>query len=162
MTDQSPPEQPPETLPRLGEIGLTNFAPYLMNRIMGRYNASLREEMAGLGLTTPKMRALAVLSVIEGPLIRELAVYSVVEQSTLSRSLDQLAAEGLIRREADAADSRATRIFITEAGRTAFETLWPHMSEAHSRMFRGIPPEERRAFVGTLQKMLANIRKHEI
>jgi len=162
MTDQSPPERPPHSLPRLGEIGLTNYAPYLMNRIMGRYNASLREEMAGLGLTTPKMRALAVLSVIEGPLIRELAVYSVVEQSTLSRALDQLAGEGLIRREADTTDSRATRIFITEAGRIAFETLWPRMAEAHSRMFRGIPDEERRAFVGTLQKMLTNIRKHEI
>jgi DNA-binding MarR family transcriptional regulator len=162
MTDQSPPEKPPSALPRLGEIGLTNYAPYLMNRIMGRYNASLRDEMAEQGLTTPKMRALAVLSVIEGPLIRELAVYSVVEQSTLSRALDQLAAEGLIRREADASDSRATRIFITEAGRTAFEALWPRMAEAHARMFRGIPDEERRAFVGTLQKMLTNIRKHEI
>lgn len=162
MTDQSPPERPPSTVPRLGEIGLTNYAPYLMNRIMGRYNASLRDEMAEQGLTTPKMRALAVLSVIEGPLIRELAVYSVVEQSTLSRALDQLAGEGLIRREADASDSRATRIFITESGRTAFETLWPRMAEAHARMFRGIPDEERRAFVGTLQKMLTNIRKHEI
>ena len=162
MTDQSPPEKPPATLPRLGEIGLTNYAPYLMNRIMGRYNASLRDEMAGLGLTTPKMRALAVLSVIEGPLIRELAVYSVVEQSTLSRALDQLAGEGLVRREADATDSRATRVFITEAGRTTFETLWPRMAEAQARMFRGIPEEERRAFVATLQKMLTNIRKHEI
>ena len=162
MTDQSPPEKPPSSLPRLGEIGLTNYAPYLMNRIMGRYNASLRDEMAGLGLTTPKMRALAVLSVIEGPLIRELAVYSVVEQSTLSRALDQLAGEGLIRREADATDSRATRVYITETGRTTFETLWPRMAEAQARMFRGIPEEERRAFVATLQKMLTNIRKHEI
>ena len=162
MTDQSPPDRPPAALPRLGEIGLTNYAPYLMNRIMGRYNASLRDEMAGLGLTTPKMRALAVLSVIEGPLIRELAVYSVVEQSTLSRALDQLAGDGLIRREADAADSRATRVFITEAGRTTFETLWPRMVEAQARMFRGIPEEERRTFVATLQKMLTNIRKHEI
>ena len=162
MTDQSPPEKPPASLPRLGEIGLTNYAPYLMNRIMGRYNASLRDEMAGLGLTTPKMRALAVLSVIEGPLIRELAVYSVVEQSTLSRALDQLAGEGLIRREADATDSRATRVDITETGRTTFETLWPRMAEAQARMFRGIPEEERRAFVATLQKMLTNIRKHEI
>ncbi|WP_374436474.1 MarR family winged helix-turn-helix transcriptional regulator [Tabrizicola sp.] len=162
MTDQSPPEKPPETLPQLGEIGLTNYAPYLMNRIMGRYNASLRDEMADLGLTTPKMRALAVLSVIEGPLIRELAVYSVVEQSTLSRALDQLAAEGLIRRESDASDSRATRVFITETGRARFQTLWPRMAEAHDRMFRGIPADERRAFVGTLQKMLTNIRKHEI
>ena len=108
------------------------------------------------------MRSLAVLSVIDGPLIRELAVYSVVEQSTLSRALDQLAEGGLIRRETDAADSRATRVYITEAGRSHFETLWPRMAEAQERMFRGIGPEERRAFVGTLQKMLANIRKHEI
>ncbi|MBL9055862.1 MAG: MarR family transcriptional regulator [Rhodobacteraceae bacterium] len=157
MNDESPP-----AAPRLGEIGLTNYAPYLMNRIMGRYNASLREEMAQLGLSTPKMRALAVLSVIEGPLIRELAIYAVVEQSTLSRALDQLQADGLIRRETDAEDSRATRVFITEAGRASFETLWPHMAAAQDRMFRGIPDTEKRAFVGTLQKMLANIRKHEI
>ncbi len=157
MNDETPiPAQ------RLGEIGLANFAPYLMNRIMGRYNASLRDEMAGLGLSTPKMRALAVLSVIDAPLIRELAVYTVTDPSTLSRALDQLQAEGLIRREADASDSRAVRVLLTEPGRAAFETLWPHMAAAHARMFRGIPEEERRAFVGTLQKMLTNIRKHEI
>jgi DNA-binding MarR family transcriptional regulator len=154
-------DQPPITA-RLGEIGLSNFAPYLMNRIMGRYNASLREEMAELGLSTPKMRALAVLAVIEGPLIRELAVYAVVETSTLSRALDQLVTDGLVRRETDASDSRATRVFITEPGRTAFEQLWPHMARTYARMFRGIPDDERRAFVGTLQKMLINIRKHEI
>lgn len=152
----------PTPMQRLGEIGLTNFAPYLMNRIMGRYNASLREEMASLGLTTPKMRALAVLSVVEAPLIRELAVFTVTDPSTLSRALDQLQAEGMVRREADSADSRAVRVYITEAGRAAFEQLWPHMAVAQARMFRGIPEDERRAFVGTLQKMLANIRKHEI
>jgi DNA-binding MarR family transcriptional regulator len=155
-------DETPIPVPKLGEIGLQNFAPYLMNRIMGRYNASLRDEMAAMGLTTPKMRALAVLSVIEGPLIRELSVYAITEQSTLSRALDALAGEGLIRRESDASDSRGTRVYITDAGRAAFEVLWPHMAAAHGRMFRGIPDEERRAFVGTLQKMLANIRKHEI
>jgi DNA-binding MarR family transcriptional regulator len=160
MTDQTPVDRP-DTLPRLGEIGLSNYPPYLMNRIMGRYNAAMREEMGKLGLTTPKMRALAVLSVIEGPTIRELAVYAVVEQSTLSRALDQLAADGLIRREADPADSRATRVFATETGRATFETLWPHMAAANARMFRGIPEAERRAFTGTLQKLLLNIRKHD-
>ncbi len=47
MSDETP------IVPRLGEIGLTNFAPYLMNRNMGRYKASLPEEMAGLGLSNP-------------------------------------------------------------------------------------------------------------
>ncbi len=145
--------------PPLAEIGLGNYAPYLMNRIMGRYNASLRAEMADLGLTTPKMRALAVLSVQDGPLVGELSLLTVVEQSTLSRALDQLQAGGMIRREADAADSRAVRVFVTDAGRACFETLWPHMAAAQARMFRGVPEDERRAFVGTLQKMLANIRR---
>lgn len=147
---------------RLGEIGLFNFAPYLMNRIMGRYNASLRDEMGDLGLSTPKMRALAVLSVMDGLLIGELAIYAVVEQSTFSRALDQLVGDGLVRREADANDSRATRVYITDTGRAAFEALWPQMHATYARMFRGIPEDERKAFVGTLQKMLINIRKHEI
>lgn len=158
MKDQLPSEPP---LPRLGEIGLANYAPYLMNRIMGRYNASIRAEMAALGLTTPKMRALAVLSVIDGPLIRDLAVFAVVEASTLSRALDALVADGLVRRAADPDDSRATRIFITDQGRAAFDSLWPQMADSYARMFRGIPEDERRAFVATLQKMLANVRKHE-
>jgi DNA-binding MarR family transcriptional regulator len=158
MNDARPVEA---AVPRLGEIGLQNYAPYLMNRIMGRYNAEIRAEMAALGLTTPKMRALAVLSVIDGIPIRQLAVYAVTEQSTLSRALDQLAAEGLIRRAPDPADSRATRVQITDAGRAAFDALWPHMAAAYARMFRGIPEDERRAFVATLQKIHANIRKHE-
>jgi len=146
---------------RLGEIGLDNFAPYLMNRIMGRYNASVREEMAKLGLTTPQMRSLSVLSVIDGILIRELAVYAVVEQSTLSRAIDTLDRDGLIRRETDAGDSRATRVFLTSAGRQTNDRLWPLLSASYEQMFDGISQEDRRAFVGTLQRMLGNVRKHE-
>lgn len=132
-----------------------------MNRIMGRYNASLREELAKMGLSTPKMRALAVLAVVDGIQIGRLAVYAVVEQSTLSRALESLAVEGLIQRESDPEDSRATRIFLTDAGRRAFERLWPTMAASYEQMFAGIPEDERTAFVATLQKVLTNVRKHE-
>ncbi|MBX3569675.1 MAG: MarR family transcriptional regulator [Rhizobiaceae bacterium] len=147
--------------PRLGEIGLQQFAPYLMNRIMGRYNASLRDDLAALGLTIPKMRALAVLSVVDGLAIGQLAVYAVVEQSTMSRALDALEADGLVRRSTDPADSRSTRVSITDSGRAAFETLWPTMRNSYSRMFAGVAPDEHAAFVATLQKILANVRMHE-
>ena len=146
----------------LADIGLGNFAPYLMNRLMGRYNAGFKERLAGMGLTTPKARSLAVLSVIDGPLIGELSVYTVTEQSTLSRALDQLQEGGLIPRATDPDDSRATRVYITDAGRAVFANLWPHMHAAQERMFRDIPAVERQAFIATLQKMLVNIRKHEI
>jgi DNA-binding MarR family transcriptional regulator len=161
MPAQARPRLVADDGPALAEIGLANYAPYLMNRIMGRYNESLRQEMAQLGLTTPKMRALAVLSVIEAPLAGELAVYAVVEASTLSRALDQLQAEGLIDRTPDPQDSRATRVSITPAGRSVFAELWPHMAAAQAKMFEGIAPADRRAFVGVLGKMLANIRQHD-
>lgn len=147
---------------RLGEIGLENFPPYLMNRIMGRYNAALRDEMSNLGLTTPKMRTLAVLSVIDGLLIRELAIYAVVEVSTLSRALDALERDGLVRRVADKDDSRAVRIHLTPKGRDTHEQLWPHLAGAYRQMFKGISDADQRAFVATLQAILKNVRKHPI
>ena len=150
-----------EELQNLEDIGLENFPPYLMNRIMGRYNASIQKEMATLGLTTPQMRSLAVLATHDGILIGELAVYTVVPQSTLSRALDALDRDGLIRRETDEVDSRATRIFLTDAGHQAYERLWPHMAQSYEAMFFGIDENRKRMFLDTLQLILRNIRKHE-
>ncbi|MCX7561622.1 MarR family transcriptional regulator [Sulfitobacter sp. F26204] len=144
----------------LKEMGLDNFAPYLMNRIIGRYNKALQAEMLGLGLTTSQMRSLAILSVTDGIMIRDLAVYAVVQQSTLSRALDTLEQNDMVRRENDLQDSRATRVFITEAGRETYDRLWPHMSAAYEAMFKGVGESEKQVFVATLQKMLRNIRKH--
>lgn len=146
----------------LGAIGLENFEPYLMNRIMARYNDTLREDIGKLNLTTAKMRTLAVLSVMHGPLIRELSVYAVVEQSTLSRALSSLEKDNLVRRETDANDTRATRIYLTQMGRNAFEDLWPSMSQAYQRMFDGVAPQDRAIFLSTLKQVLGNIRKHPI
>ena len=149
-------------LSSLAEIGLHGYAPYLMNRIMGRYNINLRGEMTSLGISTAKMRALAILSVMNGIQIGKLGIYAVVEQSTLSRALDGLGKDGLVRREIDPEDQRSSRVYLTETGRAAFDQMWPHMADSHDHMFKGIGASEREAFLGTLHKMLANIRKHDI
>ena len=145
----------------LGEIGLDNYAPYLMNRIMGRYNASLREEMSALGLTTPKMRSLAVLAIRDGILIRQLAVYAVVEKSTLSRALDGLLTSGLVHSEIDPDDNRGTRVFITPEGRDVFAKIWPSMAASYGQMFQGISEAEQLGFVATLNRILRNVRKNK-
>ena len=150
-----------EERPRsLGQMGLERFAPYLMNRIMGRYNARLRDALAASGLTTPQMRTLAVLSVAGNLTINELSVYAVIEQSTMSRTLDALEGAGLVRRREDPEDSRARRVTLTEAGREAFERIWPALSAAERGLFEGISEEERDRFVSTLGRILRNVRVH--
>jgi hypothetical protein len=47
----------------LGEIGINQFAPYLMNRIMERWNGNLAEALKLHNMSTTMMRALAVLSI---------------------------------------------------------------------------------------------------
>lgn len=151
-----------QTASTLGQIGLQQFAPYLMNRIMGRYNATMRADLRKQELTVPQVRALAVLSVADGVTINELSVYTVIEQSTMSRTLDALEAQGFVRREASEDDSRVRKIYLTDDGRAEFNRAWPAMHAAFEAMFDGIDDGEYSALIVTLQKMLRNIRKHEI
>ncbi|MBN9045503.1 MAG: MarR family transcriptional regulator [Rhizobiales bacterium] len=146
----------------LGEIGLNSFAPYLMNRIMARYNTSLSEALKPKQMTTVKMRTLSILTITPSATINELSVFAVTEQSTMSRILDSLEEQGYIRREARRDDMRIRDVSITEAGREVFNSAWPIMYESMLQMFADISEDEHHAFVGTLQKMLRNIRKHEI
>jgi len=114
------------------------------------------------GRTVPQVRTLAVLSVSDGVTVGDLAVYTVIEQSTLSRTLDALEAQGLVRRESGETDSRVRKVFLTDEGRAEFNRAWPAMHDAFEAMFDGIDDAEYSALVMTLQKMLRNIRKHDI
>jgi DNA-binding MarR family transcriptional regulator len=151
-----------ERISTLGQIGLQQFAPYLMNRIMGRYNATLRNDLRKHGLTIPQVRALAVLSVMDGVPVNDLSVYTVIEQSTMSRTLDALEAQGLVRREQAETDSRVRKVYLTDEGRAEFGRAWPFMHDVYETMFEGIDDQEYAALIATLHKMLRNIRKHDI
>ncbi len=151
-----------ERISTLGQIGLQQFAPYLMNRIMGRYNATLREDFRRQHRTIPQVRTLAVLSDTDGVTVGDLSVFTVIEQSTLSRTLDTLEAHNLVRREPGETDSRVRKVFLTDEGRAEFGRAWPAMHDAFETMFEGIDDAEYAALVATLQKMLRNIRKHDI
>lgn len=149
-------------LPTLGEIGLNNFAPYLMNRIMARWNTNVAEELRDFDMTTAQMRALAVLSVSSSVTINELSVFAVTEQSTMSRTLDTLEELGYIRRQPRPDDMRVRDVSITVKGRSAFDKVWPKMYGGLLQMFDGVEEDEYRIFLGTLHKVLRNIRKHDI
>ena len=105
------------------------------------------------------MRALAVLSISSPVTINELSAYAVTEQSTMSRTLDILEAQGLVRRQRRAEDMRIRDVSITEEGRAAFERVWPTMHARFQTLFDGVEEEEYRAFTATLLKILRNVAK---
>lgn len=149
------------SMPSLAEIGLNFFVPYLLNRIAASWNTGLASELRSFDLTTPQMRTLAVLGINSGLTINELSTLAVTEQSTMSRTLDTLEARGLVSRRPRASDLRVREVEITAAGRAAFDSFWPVMFRHYEQMFRSIGEDEFSQFVGTLQKVLRNIRLSE-
>ena len=76
----------------------------------------LRAEDVASGLTAPRASALSVL-VFAGPRsIGELAAAEQVRPPTISRLVQELERDGLVRREADATDARVQRVHATAAG----------------------------------------------
>jgi MarR family transcriptional regulator for hemolysin len=146
-------------IPSMGELGLNQFTPYLLNRISADWNSALSDKLRGLGITTTKMRVLAVLSVSPGITINELSVLAVTEQSTMSRTLDALEEQGLIRRQPKTDDMRVREVYVTEAGQALFARLWPVMYGLYERQLRGVGEAEFRAFLSTLHKIMRNARE---
>jgi DNA-binding MarR family transcriptional regulator len=149
-------------IPTLGEIGLDHFAPYLLNRIVARWNADLAEELRDHNLNTIQMRTLAVLSLMSGATVNKLAVYTVTEQSTMSRALDGMERDGLIRRQHRQEDMRVREVHVTEKGRAAFREFWPDMHAAFAKMFTGISELEYETLIRLLTRILRNIRRNDI
>ena len=97
---------------------LEEFTPYLMNRIMARYNKGVESSLKEVGVTVAQMRALAVLAEGGPCTINELSVLTVIKQSTLSRTLDAMEKAGLILRSAQEGDNRYRMISLTDEGET--------------------------------------------
>ena len=149
-----------EKVPSLAEIGLDQFAPYLLNRITNRWNSDLLEVLRRYGLTTRQMRTLAVLLTKDGCTINELATLTVTEQSTMSRALVGMEEKGFVERKSRSADARFNEVHLTTKGRGTFEDFWPAMYWNFRRLFHDIDGKEFRDFNTTLQKILKNIRQH--
>ncbi|MEW5423413.1 MarR family winged helix-turn-helix transcriptional regulator [Amorphus sp. 3PC139-8] len=151
-----------DSTPRtLGEIGLDHFAPYLINRISARWNADMLLRLKEHGLSTLEMRVLAILSVMPGITINELAVFAVTEQSTMSRTLHALEGHGLVTLRRREGDQRVREPYLTSAGREAFRQVWPEMHDSLDRMFAGFSADEYETLITLLTRVLRNIRHHD-
>ncbi len=113
---------------------LPGFVPYLLNRLVREMLRGVDKKFQDRGLTVQKWRVLAVLSDRGSCGFRELTELTAIEPATLSRFVDALVREGLVRRRRSTSDARAVKITLTDRGEVAFtETLpWSWRSRTTS------------------------------
>ena len=145
----------------LENYNLDDSIPYMMNRVAGRLNRSLEDDLLKLGITFQHWRVLAVLARGDGISIADLSAYAVVPHSTLSRLLTRLEGDKLVERSAETPDGRTARVLITTRGRKLYERILPLATGWRDAALVGFSEGEREVLLGFLRRMLANLEAPE-
>ena len=88
--------------------------------------------------------------------VNELARAVVLSPTGMSRFVDRLEAEGLVRREPDPEDRRALQVVLTDAGRDLLRRMWPVYARGIQMHFAAhLPdaPERQRAMFDAMATM---------
>jgi MarR family transcriptional regulator for hemolysin len=113
----------------------------------------------GVGLTRSQWWVLNHLFRSPGVKQTELAAMLEIERPTLGRLLDRLERKGWVRREDDARDRRAWRIYLTKAAEPAMRKLRKQAAKLRSDALAGLSAAERERFVDTLLAIKANLSR---
>jgi len=96
---------------------------YLVGMVSRRMTRELNQQLQPFGVTAAQFVVLAVLWEQDGLAQNLIADLIGSDRPTLTAMLKLMTAQGLVRRDRDAADNRYQRVYLTPAGRRLRETL---------------------------------------
>lgn len=117
------------------------------------YDRRVRE----LGLTRSQWWVLTHLFRKDGITQSELAEMLELEKPSLGRLLDRLEAKGWVRREMDARDRRAKRVFLTSAAETPMRVMRKIAAGVREDALSGLSTADRDRFVDALLTIKSNL-----
>jgi DNA-binding MarR family transcriptional regulator len=95
----------------------------------------------------------------EGLTQREIAEELSKDKANITRTLDVMQKNKLIKRSRDEHDRRVYKIFLTEKGKKLEERLIPAMREINKKITRGITKEELEEFIRILKIIRDNLEE---
>ncbi|PRY02337.1 MarR family winged helix-turn-helix transcriptional regulator [Allonocardiopsis opalescens] len=118
------------------------------------HRVELQRRMAGLGLYLGQELIIVDVHRNPGTTQADLARRIGIEQPTMARALARMERSGFVRREADPADRRVTRLHLTGRGAAAVAAVEAAWTETDRRATAGLDPAEARELV----RLLAAVR----
>lgn len=137
------PRPPPVRSLRSDAQTLIDTCPGWNSRMLARrISLFLDRALAPLGLTTSQLGLMALIAVTDDDTMGALATRAGLEQSTLSRNLRTLEAEGLIEIVTTETDLRRRAVWLTETGARRLEAALPAWRHAQAQIAACLSPAE--------------------
>jgi len=140
----------------LKKLELETNIPYQINRLAFSMNRRLERSLRVHKLTIANWRIMSVLNFNSTATVNELSDYAMIEQSTLSRMLQRMEKDGLLRiRQADD-DARVRRIELTDVGYDKFLAVRDVIFEHIDRILKDVSETEKKSLLSLVLKLQAN------
>ena len=126
--------QPIKSLRSDARKALESCAGWNLRQITRRVTQFLEDEMEGTGVSLSQFGLMAEIAATEDDTVGGLAERMGLDQSTLSRTLRTLEAEGLVEIAVVEADQRKRMVWLTEKGARRLEAALSSWRRAHARL----------------------------
>jgi DNA-binding MarR family transcriptional regulator len=130
--------------------------PYLIQGIVARIERAVNKRARAHGLRIEEIHVLFRLFAKDYQTVKELAVQTGIEPSTLSRLLVRMQRKALVRKRRQSADNRAIKVSLTDKGRKLAQARQPTFREYESVILRGFSAEDAKLIKAALVRMTAN------
>ncbi|WP_158964979.1 MarR family winged helix-turn-helix transcriptional regulator [Chachezhania sediminis] len=130
----APDPSDPDDQPDAGTPFLDDYLLFLLASVSQAASEEFHAMVRARGLRVPEWRVLACLYDRDGQMVTRVAQLSMIEQSRLTRIVDQMQDRGLVERRSDMADRRRVRLFLTAQG-AALATEMVGLAKAHEAAF---------------------------
>ena len=120
--------------------------------------ARLDRELRTEGLRLGQYQVLSILWEEDGLTPRELSNRLSVEMPTVTRTVQRMVRDGLVRREDHPSDARSVYIRLTDKGEAMRPMIQRLLERETAHFLSGFSDDERRQFIALLERMLSNAR----
>jgi DNA-binding MarR family transcriptional regulator len=125
----------------------------LLRGISGNNQAFEQACIRYFGVTTSQGGTILALPAKKTLSMNELSSTAGVDNSTMTRMVDQLVEKGLVSRQADEKDRRLVRTGLTPAGQKLQKELAGALAGFYAESLEGIPDEERQTIINSLERL---------
>ena len=132
-----------------------DYLSYLLARASHAVASEFHREVRAAGLTVLEWRVLATLSDARARSVGELAAIALAQQSTVTKLLDRMEADGRIERSVGEVDRRQSLVKITRRGRGALGTLLARSKRHEQAAVARLSARQTTLLKGALQKLIA-------
>jgi len=152
------PPQPSAAFSAIVRDRRDNAIGYLITQAQRLLHKGLGMKLQQHGVTVAQWTVLVVLWEVDGLTQKELSDRVTVETATLSRTIDRMERDGLVKRVRSETDRRQVHVFLTDYGAGLWRDLVPEAETMLKLALEGIDADEEETLRHLLKRVIANVQ----